>query len=120
MVDGADHTVEVDDPVEELPRDITLQRPQERVHRHDVTAGRPRDVDEVLVAAELELPEPENPITVLIRLGPDHADTFRVGRVRLECHLNVLSVTRTALGWAARPPPGEPQLRPAPGRSAPT
>ena len=69
MVHGADDAVEVDDAVEEPPGDVALQRPQERVGRHDVAAGRPLDVGEVLVAAERELAEREAPVAVLVRLA---------------------------------------------------
>ena len=69
VVDRADDAVEVDDAVEELPRDVALQRLEERVGRHDVLARRPLDVDEVLVPAELEFAEPEGPVAVLVRFG---------------------------------------------------
>ena len=54
VVDGAEHGVEVDGAVEEVPGDVALQRAQERVDAHHVAAGGPGDVGEVLVAAEAE------------------------------------------------------------------
>ena len=59
VVDGAEDVVEVDGAVEEVPGDVALQRAQERVDAHHVLAGRPRDVGEVLVAAEVEAAEVE-------------------------------------------------------------
>ena len=54
VVDRADHGVEVDRAVEEVPRHVALQRAQEDVDAHHVAAGRPGDVGEELVAAEAE------------------------------------------------------------------
>ena len=54
VVDGAEHGVEVDRPVEEAPGDVTHQSAEEDVDRHLVDAPGPLDMREVLIAAELE------------------------------------------------------------------
>ena len=59
VVDGAEDVVEVDGAVEEVPGDVALEGAQEGVDAHHVLAGRPRDVGEVLVAAEVEAAEVE-------------------------------------------------------------
>src|SRR6266508_391316 len=69
VVDGADHPIEVDNAVEELPGHVALEGAQEGIGRRDVAARRPFDVHEVLVAAEGELPQGEAPVTVLVGLG---------------------------------------------------
>ena len=51
VVDRAEHAVEVDGAVEEVPRHVALQRAEEGVGAEHVLAGGPGDVDEVLVAA---------------------------------------------------------------------
>jgi hypothetical protein len=68
VVDGADHPVEVDDAVEELPGDVALERLEEGVGAHHVPAGGPVDVHEVVVAAELELAEPEAQVALGVAL----------------------------------------------------
>ena len=59
VVDGAEHRVEVDDPVEEPPCDVALEGPEEDVDGDLVGAGGPRDRGEVLVAAEREAADGE-------------------------------------------------------------
>ena len=67
VVHRAEHVVEVDRAVEEVPGDVALQGTQERVDAGDVLAGRPGDVGEVLVAAEAERAEGELAVAVLVR-----------------------------------------------------
>jgi hypothetical protein len=67
VVDGADHAVEVDDAVEELPRDIPLQCFQKRVSRHHMTTGGPVHVHEIVVTAEPELPKRERAVAGFVR-----------------------------------------------------
>ena len=67
VVDGAEHAVEVDGAVEEVPRDVALQRAQERVDAEHVLAGGPGDVDEVLVAGEVERAEGELAVALRVR-----------------------------------------------------
>ena len=69
VVDGAEHAVEVDRAVEEVPRHVALQRAQEHVDAEHVLAGRPGDVHEVLVAAEVERAEDELAVALGVGLG---------------------------------------------------
>src|SRR6266540_1431913 len=96
VVDGAEDAVEVDDAVEEVPGHVALQRLEEGVGAHHVAAGRPFDVDEVLVAPELELPELVAAVALGVRLG------------RLDAHL---SLSRCHLGTSSSCPP--PPVSPA-------
>ncbi len=54
VVDGAEHAVEVDGAVEEVPGNVALQGAKEHIDAQHVLAGRPGDVHEVLVAREVE------------------------------------------------------------------
>ena len=72
VVDRADDVVEVDGAVEEVPRTVALQGPQEVVDAQHVAARRPRDVGEVLVTAEREPAERELPVAELVGLGRLH------------------------------------------------
>ena len=69
MVDGADDVVEVDRAVEEVPGAVTLQGPQEVVDAQHMTASRPRDMGEVLVALEREAAERELAVAELVGFG---------------------------------------------------
>jgi len=68
VVDGADHPVEVDDPVEELPGHIPLQGFEERVGAEHVAAGGPVHVHEIVIPAEGELPQREPVVAGLVGL----------------------------------------------------
>ena len=80
VVDGAEHAVEVDGAVEEVPGDIALQRAQEHIGTHHVLAGRPGDVHEVLVAGEVERTETE--LAVALGVGIGRLD---VGQCHVSC-----------------------------------
>ena len=90
VVDGAEDVVEVDGAVEEVPGDVALQGTQERVDAHHVPTGRPRDVGEVLVAAEVEAAEVE--LLVAVGVGSGGLDLDQ--RVAHGC---ILFVCRLAL-----------------------
>ena len=67
MIDGTDHRVEIDGPVEEVPRDVALECSQEHVDAHDVRATRPHDLGEELVTREREAAKGEVPVSGRIR-----------------------------------------------------
>ena len=54
VIDGAHHMVEVHRTVEEPPRHVTHQRPQESVNRHDMVAGGKTDVCKISVTTKTE------------------------------------------------------------------
>src|SRR5215470_10637744 len=67
VVHGAEHAVEVDDPVEEVPGNVALQGAQEGIDAHHVAAGGPVDVGEVLIPAEVELAKLIAAVAELVR-----------------------------------------------------
>ena len=68
MVHRAEHFVEVDDSVKEVPRRVADQRAQKPIHRIVCASTGPLDVREVFVALETEPAELGTSISVLVNL----------------------------------------------------
>ena len=82
VVHRAEDGVEVHRAVEEVPRDVTLQRPQERVDAHHVAAGGPSDVGEVLVTGEGESPDRERLVALVVRRHQPRTSSCRSSSLR--------------------------------------
>src|SRR6185437_6441800 len=68
MIRGAENVVEIDGAVEEAPGQIADHRAQKQVHRHRMSATRPRYIREILIAFELESAQREIPIAKIVDL----------------------------------------------------
>jgi hypothetical protein len=66
VIQGAEHLVEIHDPIEEVPRDVANQRLQEFIDRDGMRSAGPFDMRKIFIAAKREIAKAEIAVSKLI------------------------------------------------------